>query len=200
MREAKENYNKVLDKFLTMKEEECQTPCVVGGSKIFQFKKERKIGQRGGSSKWPIPVVQIVIEQSVNGSPPTSIRCNIVSFAALAIPNSNITELPGLSFIRECRVAINIIGETLTAYRLAKATKWEQVFTDGTSRRQISLQNLVIALLDDEIMKPLILSSSIISEDETSENQVKAILAKVRLFVIVLYHLYIAHICQTKNM
>ena len=58
--------------------------------------------------------------------------------------------------------------------------KWEQVFTDGTSRRQIALQNLVIGLLDDNVLKPLILSSSIISEDETSENQAKEILLKVK--------------------
>ena len=194
MRANEDKYNSLLDEYLNVKEE-CQSSCGVGVSKMLQFKKERKIGRRGGSSKWPIPVVQIVIEQLVNGSPPTSIRCNIASFVALLMPTSDITELPGLSFIRECRVAINIIGETLTAYRLANATKWEQAFTDGTSRRQISLQNLVIALLDDETMKPLILSSSIISEDETSENQVNAILSKVRLYCMLSF-LYYIYICQ----
>ena len=68
-----------------------------------------------------------------------------------------------MSFIRDCRVAIQIIGETLTVYILAKADTWDQAFTDGTSRRRISLYNLVIALLDDDIMKPLILSCSTIS-------------------------------------
>ncbi len=57
--------------------------------------------------------------------------------------------------------------------------------TDGTSRRQIALQNLVIGLLDGNVLKPLILSSSIISEDETSENQVKAIMLKAKKNYIV---------------
>ena len=56
----------------------------------------------------------------------------------------------------------------------------EQVFTNGTSQRQITLQNLVISLLDDDMFKQLILSCSIIPEDETSENQVNAIMLKVR--------------------
>ena len=37
---------------------------------------------------------------------------------------------------------IQIIGKTLTAHRLASAEKWDQLFIDGTSRRQIALQNL----------------------------------------------------------
>ena len=56
------------------------------------------------------------------------------------------------------------------------------MFTDGTNRRQIGIQNLVIGLLEDEMMKPYILSSAIISENETSEKQVEAIISKVRFF------------------
>ena len=149
-------------------------------SKQFELRKVRTVGRRGGGSKWPIPVVQLVIEQIVNGTPPSSIRSNIASFFALTMPWYKIKELPGLSFIRECRVVIQIMGETLTARRLASAEKWDQLFTDGTSRRQIALQNLVVGLLDDEVMKPLILSSSIISENETSEKQVEAIISKLK--------------------
>ena len=39
---------------------------------------------------------------------------------------------------------------------------------------------MVVGLLDDEVMKPLILSSSIISENETSEKQVEAIISKLK--------------------
>ena len=95
-------------------------------SLLVSIKKEITTGRRGGGSKWPLKVVQLVIEQLVNGTPPTSIRFNIASFLALSTTSDKIKQLPSLSFIRECRLAIQIIGETLTAYRLASAPKWEQ--------------------------------------------------------------------------
>ena len=57
---------------------------------------------------------------------------------------------------------LRIIGETLTAYRLAKANAWQQLFTDGTSRRQVALQNLIISITENNELRPLILSSAII--------------------------------------
>ena len=184
MKIAQDDYAYVHDKYLEMKslvnQKTDTKECELNTMNKLHFKKERTTGRRGGGSKWPLKVVQLVIEQLVNGTPPTSIRCNIASFLALSTTSDKIEQLPSLSFIRECRLAIQIIGETLTAYRLACAPKWEQVFTDGTSQRQIALQNLVIALLEDNILKPLILSSSIIPEDETSEKQANAIMLKVR--------------------
>ena len=56
-------------------------------------------------------------------------------------------ELPSLIFIREYSVVLKIIGETLTYFRLSKADKWEQAFTDGTSMYNIVLEDFVVALL-----------------------------------------------------
>ena len=202
MKIAQNKYTYVHDKYLEMKSLASKTTDTtefdLNRTKQLHLKKERTTGRHGGGSKWPLPVVQLVIEQLVNGTPPTSIRCNIASFVALSMTSDKVKQLPSLSFIRECRVAIQIIGETLTAYRLANAPKWEQVFTDGTSRRQISLQNLVIGLLDDNVLKPLILSSSIIPEDETSENQVNAIMLKVRN--ILHYQYYNIKTCILTNL
>ncbi|KAL7553861.1 hypothetical protein ACHAWF_017485 [Thalassiosira exigua] len=39
--------------------------------------------------------------------------------------------------------------------RLGNADKWHQLFTNGTSRRQLEFQNLVIALMEDEKLDPL---------------------------------------------
>ena len=51
--------------------------------------------------------------------------------------------------------------------------------TDGTSRRQIAFQNLVIALMEDGQLDPVIVSSCMILEDDISENQVKSIVDMV---------------------
>ena len=43
-----------------------------------------------------------------------------------------------------------VIVQTLATYRIAKAGKWEQMFTDGTSRKQVTFQDLIITVEEDE--------------------------------------------------
>ena len=112
----------------------------------------------------------------VNGTPPSAIRPNIVSQATLTTPDIVIHNLPSARYIRKCRTVLRIIGETLTAYRLAKASMWQQLFTDVTSRRQVAIQNLIISIIEDDDLMPLILSSAIILEGESSEQQQSDIL------------------------
>ena len=85
-------------------------------------------------------------------------------------------EIPSISYIKEYRTVLRILGETLPSHRLAKAKDWAQLFTDGTSRRKVALQNLIVSVVESEEIKPLILSSVIILEGETSEHQQEAIL------------------------
>jgi hypothetical protein len=141
-------------------------------------KKERPVGRRGGSDSWPPKVVQLICELLVNGTPPSAIPATIASISAMqngTVPDN----LPSLSFIRQCRVVVQTIAELLAAFRLGNAETWLQIFTDGTSRRQIAFQNLIISILENDKIVPIILSSCIYLEDETSETQVQAILKKV---------------------
>ena len=131
-------------------------------------------GGKGGLV-WPTRVTQLVFEMLINGTPPQAIPLNIASQFALSSDNKEMTEVPSVNFIRRCRIALRIVGETVTAHRLAKAPKWDQLFTDGTSRRQVALQNLVISVLEDEELNPIIVSSAMIVEGESSEQQCKEI-------------------------
>ena len=67
----------------------------------------------------------------------------------------------------------------MTAYRLANANNWQQLFIDGTSRRQVALQNLIISVTEDDELGPLVLSSAIILEGETSEQQHDVVLGMI---------------------
>ena len=58
--------------------------------------------------------------------------------------------------MRQCQVVLQNLNETLSAFRLGNADSWNQVFPDGTTRRQISFQNLVIAFMDDGDLDPVI--------------------------------------------
>ena len=93
-----------------------------------------------------------------------------------------VIKLPSVRFVRMCRTVVQVLGETMVAIRLGRANFWQQLFTDGTSRRQTSFQNIVIGLKsesEDKVLDPIVVSSCIFLEDETSEKQVEAILDKV---------------------
>ena len=64
---------------------------------------------------------------------------------------------------------LGLVAHTLAAYCLASAPYWKQLHTDGTSRRQSVLQNLVISHQDEcrELIS-ILLTTNIIPENEQS--------------------------------
>ena len=117
----------------------------------------------------------------VNGTPPSAINANMQYHIAITSPNVKIDQLPCDRYIRDCRTILRILGETLTAYRLAKVDGWSQISTDGTSRRQVALQNLVVSIMEDNELKPLILSSAIILLGESSIGNTEPHFFKINL-------------------
>ena len=116
----------------------------------------------------------------MSGTPPTSIPSNIeILYETLysASPKS----LPSVSFVRSCRTIVQVLGETILAYKLAKDDNWKQIFFDATTRRQVPFQAVIIGLMSSDKLDPVIVSSCIFMEDETSEKQVEGILEKVSL-------------------
>lgn len=73
-----------------------------------------------------------------------------------------------------------VIGETIAAMKLADAPTWNQLWTNGTTRRQIPFTALVIGLMgEDEDIDPVVVSSCIFMEDEHSEMQADGIINRV---------------------
>ena len=71
-------------------------------------------------------------------------------------------EVPSVRFVRNCRVVVEVIGETVVALKLASAESWKQLWTDATTRRQIPFTALVIGILaEDETIDPVVVSSCI---------------------------------------
>ena len=48
---------------------------------------------------------------------------------------------------------VEVIGETIAAIKLVDAPTWNQLWTDGTTRRQIPFTALVIGLMEGEADK-----------------------------------------------
>ena len=78
-------------------------------------------------------------------------------------------EVPSVSSVRQCHTFVEVVGETITAWKLVDEDSWLQIFTDATSCRQCAFQALVVGLMDkDGLMDPVIVSSCIFLENETS--------------------------------
>jgi hypothetical protein len=134
----------------------------------------------GRCHKWQPWVIQYICELLVIGTPPGSIPSIISLSYQTYYGNKEPEEVPQISFVRQCRVIVQVIGETIAAIKLASAEKWDQLWTDATTRRQCPFQALIIGLMDTEKnLDPVIVSSCIFLEDESAETTVESILAKV---------------------
>ena len=141
---------------------------------------EFKAGRRQGP-QWPLWVTEVCCELLVNGSPPSAIPVSIATLFS-ALYGEEPKKIPSLNFVRQCRVLVQIISETITAMKLAACPNWAEIFFDATTRRQVPFSAVVISLMGDgpETIDPIIVSSCVILEDETSEMQVDGIVTKVR--------------------
>ena len=109
---------------------------------------EITIGRLGGSLRWPVHIVMLICELLVNGTPPSIITANIKTMSA-ALTGSEVNELPSLEYVYKFHVVVQNLNDVLAACRLGKSENWHHIFTDGTTRRQITFQNLVIGLMTD---------------------------------------------------
>ena len=92
----------------------------------------------------------------------------------MAATGEEAEELPSISTIWECRAVIQTLNDLLAAYKLAGQENWHQLFTDGTTRRQISFQCLVIGYLTAAGFQSFIASSCICSEVKRPKLKSKA--------------------------
>ena len=129
-------------------------------------------------------VDNLIMEMLANHTHPTCIQKNILAVARLINPNLNIVyELPCLNHIRNMRTVLASTSKTIATLRLARAQVWKQLHTDETSRRNNSLANVVIGMLDsDGALNSICLSCSIIANDGTAEEQAFAIISLFQEF------------------
>ena len=84
---------------------------------------------------------------------------------------------------------MEVIGDTITAIKLADAGIWDQPWTDITIWRQISFTALIIGILgNNDKIDPVVVSSCIFMEDETLETQAKGILSKVNFVCMISFY------------
>ena len=122
----------------------------------------------------------MICELLVNGTPPSAISLNLQTLYETLYAEEP-SHTPSLSYVRHCRTLIQIIGKTITAYKLAYGDNWKQIFFDATTRRQVPFQALIIGLMSDGVLDPVIVSSCIFMEDESAVKEVESIEKKVSI-------------------
>lgn len=126
--------------------------------------------------------MQIICELLIHGTPPSAIPMNIRTIYT-TLYNEQPDEIPSINYVRQCRIVIEVIGKMMAAMKLAQAPSWDQLWTDATTRRQIPFTTLIIGLRADNggttVIDPIVVSSCIFLEDETSESQADGIEARV---------------------
>ena len=156
-----------------------------------KLKKTRMIGRKGGRS-WDVWVVQVCCELLVSGTPPAAIPSSIGSLYETFYGEAP-DELPSVNFVRQCRITVQIVGETITAMKLAGVDNWKEIVFDATTRRQVPFQAVVIGLMTDGVLDPVIVSSCIFLEDESSEVQAAGVVSKVWHMFTCRSMLYLVH-------
>ena len=85
-----------------------------------EIKRQRSVGQRGGSGKWPVHIVLLICELLVNGTPPSDVHVTIHTTSA-AFTGAKASELQSVIFVRQCQTVFQNRNETLAALRLGNA-------------------------------------------------------------------------------
>ncbi|KAK1740661.1 hypothetical protein QTG54_008756 [Skeletonema marinoi] len=134
-------------------------------------------GKKGGTQAWPHHVVLLIMEWLSNRTPPSCIAANIVSLCSIIMPSADIAlELPTTPYIRTVRSLLVVVTKTLAAYTVARVPRFHQIYTDGTTRRQTELINMLIGYVTDEGLKTVTLDNMIISPEKKSLSTAQALM------------------------
>jgi hypothetical protein len=140
-----------------------------------------KVKKIGNPKAWDPIVTQLVIEMLAQRTPLSCIAANILSVVKLLVPNLPIVEeLPSKRFAQECRTVLLYVTKTLAAYEIASTQLYQQLFTDGTSRRQTEMQNIVIGILTEAGYRRVALDGCVISEEHNAKSVTASILVAFR--------------------
>ena len=89
---------------------------------------------------------------------------------------------------------MQIIGEVITAIKLASIQDWKQIFFDATTRRQTPFLAVVIGLMTEDGLDHVTVSSCIFLEDETAQTTADGVEEKVRYGINLLYLYFNVHV------
>ncbi len=171
MEQQLKEYSKIKSSQQNTIEEMTPTP------QIFAKQWVKNRDKHGGHMEWTVECDKLVLELLASQCPPVSIQASILAMARSFFKGQDVVcKLPCLKSIWNMQTVLLHTTKSLAAYRLGSADAWQQLHTDKTSSRQISLVNVVVGLIgSDGILRSICLSGSIIAA--TAENQSRAIIS-----------------------
>ncbi len=85
---------------------------------------------KGGSHCWPTSVVLMICKLLINGTAPATVPTNIQTIYE-TLYNEQPEELLLVNFVRECRLVVKVMCETMAAIKIASSSEWGQLWTAG---------------------------------------------------------------------
>lgn len=160
-----------------------------------QLKKVRvnaENGKPGGGMVYPQWVMTAICELLTCGASPSSIG-KILKVMYQILYDKEPEDVPCINYIRRGRMVLAVFNETMSAMKLAIAESWDQLCTDATTRRQIPFTALIIGLLGEDTIDQVIVSSCILTDDETAVTQAEGIIEKVRSSTVEIAYIITRH-------
>ena len=113
-----------------------------------------------------------------NRTDPTCIQANIYAMACTMFPNEDIVvDLSSIKHIKNMRTVLALVSKYLACHHIGTAKEIKQLNTDETSRRRVSITNVVFGLLtEDKELRNICLTGSLIPPDGTAESQSQSII------------------------
>jgi hypothetical protein len=105
----------------------------------------------------------MICELLINGTRPSAVpSCIHTVYETLYKEEPD--ELPSVNFVKECCVLVEVMGETLTAIKLATVPQLSQLWTNSMTRRQIPFTALIIGVLAESgDIDPVVISYLVFS-------------------------------------
>ena len=72
--------------------------------------RERQVGRRGSSGKWPVLIVLLIYEILLNGTPPSAVPANANIFSA-ALAGTVACEVPSVEFVPKYQVVLQTVNK-----------------------------------------------------------------------------------------
>ena len=130
--------------------------------------------------------MQLICELLVNGMPPSAIPDNIATFLE-SFYGEEPKDWPSVNFCRGSCAIVQIIGEVISAIKLASIQDWKQIFFDATTQRETPFLAVVIGLMTEDGLDHVTVASCIFLEDETAQTTADGVEEKVRYGINILY-------------
>ena len=113
-------------------------------------------------------MARLIIESLATGASVAAVEKLLCIFPQTLVPNQSLKDRPKHFLIHKCHSTMKVVAEVCSTILLARAKKWVQLSTDGTSVGNLKIQDIVLEIEEEESIRAVLLSAGIVLADGES--------------------------------